>query len=151
AANRGTEPKQLTGLLRNELDWIVMKSLEKDRARRYETANGFAADVMRYLSGEPVLAVPPSVGYRLQKFARRHRGRVSAAGVTVLALTGAVAGGIYGVIEAGNRRAADLEAERAKRDRDAKAAEQQVADLLRQQAERDRDREARHKAEQARR
>ena len=50
SANRGTEPKKLTGLLRNELDWIVMKALEKDRTRRYETANGFAADVQRYLS-----------------------------------------------------------------------------------------------------
>ena len=62
AANRGTEPAKLTELLRGELDWIVMKALEKDRTRRYETANGFAADVQRYLAGEPVQAVPPSLG-----------------------------------------------------------------------------------------
>src|SRR5205085_2151726 len=68
SANRGTEPKKLTGLLRNELDWIVMKALEKDRTRRYETANGFTADVMRYLGGEAVQAHPPSTSYRLKKF-----------------------------------------------------------------------------------
>jgi non-specific serine/threonine protein kinase/serine/threonine-protein kinase len=73
AANRSTEPRKLTGLLRSELDWVVMKALEKDRARRYDTANGFAADVQRYLAGEAVQAVPPSAGYRLRKFARKHR------------------------------------------------------------------------------
>ncbi|HME91884.1 MAG TPA: serine/threonine-protein kinase, partial [Myxococcaceae bacterium] len=74
AANRGTEPATLTRLVRGELDWIVMKALEKDRNRRYETANGFAADVQRYLADEPVLACPPSAGYRLRKFAHRNRG-----------------------------------------------------------------------------
>src|SRR5262245_57156163 len=71
SANRGTEPVKLTRLLRGELDWIVMRALEKDRARRYETANGFAADVQRYLSGEPVLAHPSSTAYRLRKFVRK--------------------------------------------------------------------------------
>src|SRR5205814_9811608 len=65
AANRGTEPAKLKKLLRGELDWVVMKALEKDRARRYETANGFAMDVQRYLADEPVEACPPSRGYRL--------------------------------------------------------------------------------------
>src|SRR4029079_10996593 len=65
AANRGTEPAKLTRLVRGELDWIVMKALEKDRNRRYETANGFAMDIQRYLADEPVQACPPSVGYRL--------------------------------------------------------------------------------------
>jgi eukaryotic-like serine/threonine-protein kinase len=73
SAQRQTEPAKLTKLLRGELDWIVMKALEKDRNRRYETANGFAADVKRYLTGEAVQAVPPSVGYRLRKFARRNK------------------------------------------------------------------------------
>src|SRR5262249_20121114 len=67
AANRGTEPKRLTALLRGELDWIVMKALEKDRNRRYETANGFALDLQRYLADEPVQACPPSASYRLRK------------------------------------------------------------------------------------
>jgi serine/threonine protein kinase/tetratricopeptide (TPR) repeat protein len=74
AANRGTEPAKLTRLVRGELDWIVMKALEKDRNRRYETANGFAMDVQRYLADEPVQACPPSMGYRLRKFARRNKG-----------------------------------------------------------------------------
>ncbi len=72
AANRGMEPAKLTKLVRGELDWIVMKALEKDRNRRYETANGLAKDVQRYLADEPVLACPPSVGYRFRKFARRN-------------------------------------------------------------------------------
>src|SRR5262245_59313234 len=70
SANRGTEPAILTKLIRGELDWIVMMALEKDRNRRYETANGFAADVQRYLDDEPVQACPPSAGYRFRKFAR---------------------------------------------------------------------------------
>jgi len=74
AVGRNTEPARLTKLVRGELDWIVMKALEKDRNRRYETANGFALDVQRYLAGEPVLAAPPSARYRLRKFARKHRG-----------------------------------------------------------------------------
>jgi serine/threonine protein kinase/tetratricopeptide (TPR) repeat protein len=73
AANRGLEPKKLSGVVRGELDWIVMKALEKDRNRRYETANGFAMDVQRYLADEPVLACPPSAAYRLRKFVRRHQ------------------------------------------------------------------------------
>ena len=59
--------------MRGELDWIVMKALEKDRNRRYETANGFAADIQRYLNDEPVQACPPSAMYRFRKFARRNK------------------------------------------------------------------------------
>src|SRR5262249_42231022 len=70
---RGAEARKLVRQLRGELDWIVMKALEKDRTRRYETANGFAADVQRYLNDEPVLACPPSRWYRFGKFARRHK------------------------------------------------------------------------------
>src|SRR5499433_995131 len=66
AANRGTEPAQLTKLVRGELDWIVMKALEKDRNRRYETANSLATDVQRYLNDEPVQACPPSAVYRFR-------------------------------------------------------------------------------------
>jgi serine/threonine protein kinase/WD40 repeat protein len=79
AANRGLEPKKLRGLVRGELDWIVMKALEKDRQRRYETANGLALDVQRYLHDEPVEACPPSVGYRLRKFTRKHRALLTTA------------------------------------------------------------------------
>ncbi len=84
AAKRGLEPKKLNGLVRGDLDWIVMKCLEKDRSRRYETANGLAMDVQRYLADEPVLACPPSAAYRVRKFVRRHKGRLGA--MTAMAL-----------------------------------------------------------------
>jgi len=100
SANRGTESKKLTGLLRNELDWIVMKALEKDRTRRYETANGFAADVLRYLGGEAVQAHPPSTAYRMQKFVRRNKGQVIAASLVLFALLAGIAGTSYGLIRA---------------------------------------------------
>ena len=86
SAQRHTEPAKLTKLVRGELDWIVMKCLEKDRNRRYETANGFAADVQRYLNDETVQACPPSAGYRLHKFARRNKRMLATAGVLVLAM-----------------------------------------------------------------
>ena len=73
STQRKSDPKRLSQLIRGELDWIVMKCLEKDRSRRYETANGLAMDVQRYLHDEPVLACPPSAVYRLQKFARRNK------------------------------------------------------------------------------
>jgi serine/threonine protein kinase/WD40 repeat protein len=77
SAQRHTEPTQLARLLRGELDWIVMKALDKDRGRRYETANGLARDLERYLADEPVEACPPTAGYRLRKFARKHRAVLS--------------------------------------------------------------------------
>jgi eukaryotic-like serine/threonine-protein kinase len=73
AERRGIDPAKLPRLLRGELDWIVMKALEKDRGRRYETANGLGRDIEHYLNGEPVEASPPSATYRARKFARRHR------------------------------------------------------------------------------
>jgi eukaryotic-like serine/threonine-protein kinase len=91
SANRGTEPAKLTKLVRGELDWIVMKALEKDRSRRYETANGFAMDVQRYLADEPVQACPPSVGYRFRKFARRNKAAlVLVASVAAALLAGTI-------------------------------------------------------------
>src|SRR5262249_25671607 len=73
SAQRHMEPAQLTKLVRGELDWIVMKALEKDRTRRYQTANGLARDLERYLADEPVAAWPPSAAYRLRKSAPEHR------------------------------------------------------------------------------
>ncbi|MGE3780745.1 MAG: protein kinase, partial [Pirellulaceae bacterium] len=73
AASRQVDPAQLPRLVRGELDWIVMKALDKDRARRYETANGLAKDVQRYLAGDAVEACPPTLGYRLRKVYRRNR------------------------------------------------------------------------------
>jgi hypothetical protein len=73
AGQRGLEPARMVSSLKGDLDWIVMKALEKERSRRYETANGLAMDVQRYLNCEPVVACPPSRWYRLQKLARRNR------------------------------------------------------------------------------
>ena len=94
SSNRHTEPAKLTKLVRGELDWIVMKTLEKDRNRRYETANGLAADVQRYLNDDPVLACPPSALYRLRKFARRNKTALAMAAMVLffLVLLGGGAG-----------------------------------------------------------
>jgi tetratricopeptide (TPR) repeat protein len=120
AASRGLEPKKLSGLVRGELDWIVIKALDKDRARRYETANGFAMDVQRYLAGEPVQAVPPSAGYRLRKLVRRNRGPVVATVLVFLTLVAGIVGTGLGLVEA--RRQTD--SARKATDEEAKARQQ---------------------------
>jgi serine/threonine protein kinase/tetratricopeptide (TPR) repeat protein len=87
SAQRQMEPAKLTRLVRGELDWIVMKCLEKERSRRYETANGLARDIERYLHDEAVDACPPSTRYRLHKFARKHKHAFVTAAVIVVILT----------------------------------------------------------------
>ena len=104
AANRGTEPVKLTKLVRGELDWIVMKALEKDRTRRYETANGFAMDLQRYLSDEPVVACPPSARYRFRKFARRNRTILTTVAAVVLSIVGGIVGTTWQAIQATHER-----------------------------------------------
>jgi serine/threonine protein kinase/tetratricopeptide (TPR) repeat protein len=98
AANRGTEPGKLTKLVRGELDWIVMKALEKDRNRRYETANAFAMDMQRYLADEPVQACLPSAWYRFRKFTRRNKRLLLTAGAFLFLLIAAVAGLTIGIV-----------------------------------------------------
>ena len=100
ASRRQSDPRHLTSLIRGELDWIVMKSLEKDRNRRYETASALAADVERYLREEPVQAGKPSARYRLSKFLKRNKRPVVAAAIVVLALLGGIAGTTWGLIRA---------------------------------------------------
>ncbi len=91
SAQRHSEPAALVKSLRGEVDWIVMKALEKDRSRRYETANGLARDIQRYLSEEPVEAGPPSASYRLRKLAWKHRrGLATAAALLLLLAAGVV-------------------------------------------------------------
>ncbi|QDU21931.1 serine/threonine-protein kinase [Urbifossiella limnaea] len=107
AANRSIEPVKLTKSLRGELDWVVMKALEKDRTRRYETANGFAADIQRYLADEVVEARPPSRGYRLKKFVKRNKVQVLAASLVLLALVGGIVGTSLGLVQAEQARAAE--------------------------------------------
>jgi tetratricopeptide (TPR) repeat protein len=136
AVNRAVEPAQLLRWLRGDIDWIVMKALEKDRERRYETANGFAADIRRYLAHEPVVARPPSRGYRLRKFVRRNRGLVTAACLLVTALLAGFAGTAWGLVRAQRARDAEthqrIEAERAQT---AEAEQRRLAERARTTAE----------------
>jgi serine/threonine protein kinase/tetratricopeptide (TPR) repeat protein len=124
AASRGLEPRKLGIVVRGELDWIVMRALEKDRTRRYETANGLADDVRRYLNDEPVQACPPSVAYKVRKLLRRNRvalGVTALLGLMLLASVGGIASSIGW----------------ATRDRDARqAAVDQDANLALKEAER---------------
>jgi serine/threonine protein kinase/Flp pilus assembly protein TadD len=89
-AQRKSDPRKLSQLCRGELDWIVMKCLEKDRARRYESASALARDIERYLHDEPVQACPPSMMYRFRKFARRNKAILATATLVSLALLSAV-------------------------------------------------------------
>ena len=133
AAVRHTEPTRLTRQVRGELDWIVMKALEKDRSRRYESANGLAADVLRYLAGEPVAAAPPSKLYRVQKFVRRHRATVVAATLIVAALLAGIAGTSWQWLRA--KRALESEAhQRSISDANARAADAARTQALAQEA-----------------
>lgn len=137
ASARKTDTRRLTHSIQGDLDWIVMKCLEKDRTRRYETANALAADIERHLRDEPVVAGPPSRGYRVRKFVRRNRAAVIAAGLVAAALVIGVVGTSVGFVRAMEERSiaqtertraeeaaalakeaarrAKLEAERAKR------------------------------------
>jgi serine/threonine protein kinase len=129
AARRHTEPKRLGTLVRGELDWIVMKALEKDRQRRYETANGLAMDIRRHLAGEAVLAAPPSTAYRARKFVRRNKGVVTAGAAVAAALLLGLVGTAWQAKRAANQR--DLaEAARA-----SEADQRRQADAARAEAQ----------------
>jgi tetratricopeptide (TPR) repeat protein len=132
AANRGLEPRKLSGLVRGELDWIVMKCLEKDRTRRYETANGLARDVQRYLLDEPVEAWPPSAGYKLRKFARKNKrllATITLVAVAVLAAIGALG---WAIRDRSERQAEVVRERRARQEKIVKALEQ-AEEFLRQE------------------
>jgi eukaryotic-like serine/threonine-protein kinase len=117
SAQRQTEPAKLTKLVRGELDWIVMKALEKDRNRRYETANGLAADVKRYLHDEPVSACRPSAGYRIRKFVRRNRAAFTMTSLVVAALVIGTVVSVWQAVRATQAEGlAKNEAERANRE-----------------------------------
>jgi serine/threonine protein kinase len=104
AARRAAEAPKLISLLRGDLDWIVMKCLEKDRTRRYETANGLAADLKRHLTNEPVSARPPSTAYRFQKALRRNKLAFAAGAAVVVALILGVIGTSLGLVRAERQR-----------------------------------------------
>jgi eukaryotic-like serine/threonine-protein kinase len=136
AANRKTEPKKLSLLVRGELDWIVMKALEKDRARRYKTASEFAEDVSHYLNNEAVLACPPSAAYRFRKFARRNRAVIGTAATIALVLIAGIIGTTWQAIEAGYERDRAVEAEELAEQRRLEAvAKQTEAEAQRKRAE----------------
>jgi WD40 repeat protein len=125
AANRDSEPARLAQSLCGELDWVVMKALEKDRTRRYDTANSLARDLQRYLADEVVEARPPSAGYRLKKFVRRHKGQVLAASLVLLTLIGGIFGTSVGLVQADRS---------AEEERSAKVAAQDAAEREKQAA-----------------
>src|SRR5204863_1160839 len=100
AAQRKMDPSKLSALVCGELDWIVMKCLEKDRTRRYETATGLARDVERYLKDEPVEACPPSLGYRVRKFVRRNQTAVITTAAVVAGSLAAAAGQTWNLLRA---------------------------------------------------
>jgi WD40 repeat protein/serine/threonine protein kinase len=136
AAARKTEPARLSKLVQGEIDWIVMKCLEKDRARRYDTASGLARDVERYLADEPVEACPPSARYRLRKFARKYqKALATAAAFAVLLVAGLVLSTLLAVWATSAEREANRErmaSDAARREAlDAKAEADRQRDELR--------------------
>ena len=143
AVCRGTNPRTLTALLRGELDWIVLKALEKDRARRYESAGQLAADVSRFLAGEEVLAHPPTTSYRLRKFLRRNRQAALTAAAVAAALVAGIVGTSVGMVAANTARnelAIKADGERAAKE--LAETEAVAARRAKERAERARDRTA---------
>jgi eukaryotic-like serine/threonine-protein kinase len=128
AKRRSLDAPKLISLLKGDLDWIVMKCLEKDRGRRYETANGLAADIQRHLEHEPVVACPPCTAYRIQKFVRRNKLMVTAAAVAGAALLLGIVGSTWQAVRAtrAERTQASLR-EAADKAREEEAAQQRLA------------------------
>ena len=111
AARRGTTPAALASCLRGDLDWIVLKCLEKEPARRYPSVEVLMEDIARYRRHEPIVAAPPSWTYRMRKFARRYRGLLAAVGAVILALALGLVGSTWGFLES-RRQAAEAERQR---------------------------------------
>jgi tetratricopeptide (TPR) repeat protein/serine/threonine protein kinase len=152
AANRNTEPARLSTLVRGELDWIVMKALEKDRNRRYETANGFAMDIQRYLSDEAVLACPPSTVYRFRKFARKNKALLATSALVSAALVLGLIGTTWQSVRATRaEQLARANAEQAVASQQEALAERDEKELARREAlsERDAKEIARREAEES--
>jgi eukaryotic-like serine/threonine-protein kinase len=123
AEHRRTDQRRLFQSIRGELDWIVMKCLDKDRNRRYESANSLARDIGRHLADEPVQACPPSPGYRLRKFARRNRTPVFAGSMMLLTLVAGIIGTTWGMVRATRAQTAAVN-EAQQKDAALKAARQ---------------------------
>lgn len=144
ATSRRMEPRRLSAFVRGELDWIVMKAMDKDRSRRYETANGLALDIQRYLTDEPVQACPPSASYRCRKFAHRHQFALITTGVVVAVILLGLAGTTWQAIATSQQRDRAIQAERlssqrlaeAEQARRAEAAQRRLAEQRQGEAER---------------
>jgi eukaryotic-like serine/threonine-protein kinase len=135
AKRRGAAAPKLIHLLRGDLDWIVMKTLEKDRTRRYETANGLARDLQRYLTNEPVVARPPSAAYRVRKFVRRNKVIVTAATVVATALVLGITVSMFEAIRATRlRKQADTNAHQARQAQARESEQRQAAEEARARA-----------------
>jgi tetratricopeptide (TPR) repeat protein len=134
AEHRQAEPPKLISLLRGDLDWIVMKALEKDRRRRYETANGLAMDINRYLNNEPVVARPPSRFYRFQKLVRRNQVIFTATGAVAVALIIGLGTStwLFFMEKAARQRAVAAEQQQARLRQEAEQARANEAELRRQ-------------------
>jgi tetratricopeptide (TPR) repeat protein len=134
AEHRRTDSRRLVQTVRGELDWVVMKCLDKDRNRRYETASSLCRDVERYLEDEPVRACPPSAAYRLEKFARRNRGYLMTAGLVAAVLIAATVLSVWQTVRAKQAAIVAKEA-RAKAELNARTARQAVDEMYTQVAE----------------
>jgi serine/threonine protein kinase/tetratricopeptide (TPR) repeat protein len=147
AAARKTEPARLSRLVRGELDWIVMKALEKDRTRRYESASGLARDIERYLADEPVEACPPSAMYKLRKFARKHKKVLATSAAFVLLLVTGIITSTWQAVRATEAEAhANSQKAAAEEDRDRAQDAQHRAQDAQHRAQ-----DAQHEAEKQRR
>ena len=135
SARRRSDPSTLARQIRGDLDWIVMKCLEKDRTRRYASASDFAADIQRHLSHQPVIAGPPSAAYRVRKFVRRNRALVSASAVVFLTLVAGVVGtASQAVIATRQRDRAKLAETQQSRARSAEETQRKVAERREKEA-----------------
>jgi len=145
AAQRRTDPTRLTKEVRGELDWIVMKCLDKDRTRRYESASNLARDVERYLADDAVEAGPPTVRYRAGKFLRRHKAPVLAAILLLLFLVGGIVGTSWGFIGAEQARKAEAKQRALAEKNEKKAVDEATrADTARTLAETSKEETRRH-------
>ncbi len=131
AASRKTEPAKLSRMLKGELDWVVMKALEKDRTRRYETASGLARDIQRYLANELVEARPPSTTYRLRKFASKNKMALTTAAAIAGLLVAGIVGTTMGLIRAEHQKEiAEAAAQEAREARDSEAKQRRLTDEM---------------------
>ncbi len=143
SANRSTEPRKLSLFLRGELDWIVMRAMEKERNRRYETPNAFAEDIQRFLNQEAIVARPASSAYRLKKFTQRNWATVMTGSIVAATLLlGFTASTWLAIRESRARRVATISAQEANQQRELALSNQQEANRQRNAAEQAADQEA---------